>query len=67
MNIKDIELKKIINDDSLKKKFLYSKNKKLNITCNSLIGNFYLDSFNYFLINNEYKTFGNLLVLKIFL
>ena len=62
MNIKDIELKKIINDDSLKKKFLYSTNKKLNITCNSLIGNFYLDSFNFFPITEDHYTFKNFYV-----
>ena len=60
MNIKDIELKEIVNDDSLKKKFIYSTNKKLNITCNSLTGNFYLDSFNFFPITEEYFTFKNL-------
>ena len=56
-NLKSNEIK---NDNKLNKCFLNAKFKELNINCNIFNGEFYLDSFNYFIINKEFKCFDNL-------
>tara|TARA_B100000575_G_scaffold38675_1_gene26384 strand:- start:1703 stop:2731 length:1029 start_codon:yes stop_codon:yes gene_type:complete len=50
----------IKNDTKLKNSFLNVQINKLNINCNVYKGNFYLDSFNYFLINEDNQSFENL-------
>ena len=50
----------IKNDKILQKSFLNAEFKKLNINCNIFKGNFFLDSFNYFLINEDNQSFENL-------
>ena len=50
----------IKNNKKLQSSFLNAEFKELNLNCNIYKGNFYLDSFNYFLINNKYETFENL-------
>ena len=54
---KSIEIKK--NKD-LKNNFLFADFKEHKLSCNIYKGNFYLDSYNYFLINQDYKTFNDL-------
>ena len=56
-NFKSSEIKK---NNKLTKNFLNAEFKELNINCNIYKGEFYLDSFNYFIINEEFKTFDNL-------
>ena len=56
-NITSLEIKK---DKKLQNSFLNAKSKDSNINCNIIKGNFYLDSFNYFLINEEFQSFENL-------
>tara|TARA_B100000575_G_scaffold259942_1_gene232538 strand:- start:1641 stop:2669 length:1029 start_codon:yes stop_codon:yes gene_type:complete len=51
---------KIKSDKEITKSFSNAEFKKLNINCNIYNGNFYLDSFNYFIINEKYKTFDGL-------
>ena len=50
----------IKNNKKLQSSFLNAKFRELDINCNIFKGNFYLDSFNYFLINNNYETFEDL-------
>ena len=50
----------IKNDKILQKSFLNAEFKKLSINCNIFKGNFFLDSFNYFLINEDNQSFENL-------
>lgn len=50
----------IIKDKKLKSSFINADFKELKLNCNIYSGNFYLDSFNYYLINEDYKTFDNL-------
>ena len=56
-NFKSSEIKK---NNKLTKNFLNAEFKELNMNCNIYNGEFYLDSFNYFIINEEFKTFDNL-------
>ena len=44
----------------IKNNFLNADFKKLNFSCNIYSGNFYLDTFNYFLINEDFITFNEL-------
>ena len=50
----------IKNNKILQKSFLNAEFKKLSINCNIFKGNFFLDSFNYFLINEDNQSFENL-------
>ena len=50
----------IKNDPTLSTYFLNIKLKKLNLNCNFYKGDFYLDSFNFFLINKNNNTFDSL-------
>ena len=50
----------IKNDKILQKSFLNAEFKKLKINCNIFKGNFFLDSFNYFLISEDNQSFENL-------
>ncbi len=56
-NLKSIEINK---NNKIKKKFLNADFKKLNLNCNIYKGNFYIDTFNYFLISDDFVTFDNL-------
>ena len=56
----------IKNDTKLKNSFLNADLKELNLNCNIYRGNFYLDSYNYFVINEEYKTFNSLFTRDIY-
>ena len=58
--IQDISPEEIKKDLKLQKTFLNAQIKELKLNCNIYSGNFYLDSFNYFLINEENKSFKNL-------
>ncbi len=56
-NLSSIDIQ---SDKKLQDNFLTAKFKEIDSTCNIYKGNFYLDSFNYFIINENYKTFKNL-------
>ncbi len=58
--LKNINSDEIIKNSRLKSNFLNATLNDLNINCNIYEGNFYLDSFNYFIINEKYETFKNL-------
>ena len=58
--LKNISSSDIKNNIKLQEAFLHASFKELKINCNIYKGNFYLDSFNYFLINEENNTFKNL-------
>ena len=57
------EIKK---DKSVSHNFLNADFKEINVNCNLYKGNFYLDTFNYFLINEEFITFDHLYSRDIF-
>ncbi len=50
----------IKNDNTIQNNFLNASFQESNLSCNIYKGNFYLDTFNYFLINEKYQTFKNL-------
>jgi len=50
----------IINDKQLNLKFLSVLNNEIKMECKILTGNFFLDSFNYFPITEEYNTFSEI-------
>ena len=56
----------IKNNKHIFKNFLNADYKDLKINCNIYKGNFYLDTFNYFLINEEYKVFNDLFTRDIY-
>ncbi len=58
--IKNLTSSDINKNDQIKKKFLNANYRDLNLKCNIFHGNFYLDTFNYFLIDDENYTFSNL-------
>ena len=58
--IKNYFSEDIKNNNELKNHFLNANFNELNLNCNIYKGDFYLDSFNYFLINQDYKSFKNL-------
>ena len=58
--LQNLSSSEIKNDINLSKNFLNAEFKELNINCNIYNGKFYLDSFNYFIINEEFKCFDNL-------
>jgi len=53
----DINENKILKDDSFKKFFLSATLQDIKQNCKIFKGDFYLDSFNYFPISNNFKTF----------
>ena len=57
MKIVDKKINFILDDPKINSKFVFSKNNDLNINCNILKNNFYLDSFNYFPITEEHFSF----------
>ncbi len=58
--IKNISSQEIKDNKKIQSKFLNANFKELNLNCNIYKGNFYLDSFNYFLINEEFNVFKSL-------
>ena len=60
MKIVDKKKKDIEDTSDIKSKFLSVGNKNLNINCNILIDDFYLDSFNYFPISTDFNSFFDL-------
>ena len=57
---RNISKSEIINDKKLSKNFVNVKLNKLDLSCNIYKGDFSLDSFNFFLINNNNTTFDKL-------
>ena len=57
MKIVDKKIKFILDNPKLNSKFIFSKHNDLNINCNTLTKNFYLDSYNYFPITEEFISF----------
>jgi len=57
MKIENKKIDDIINNPSLNFKFISSTSNNLNLTCNILTKNFFLDSYNYFPLTEEYFTF----------
>ena len=57
MQILDKKIKEIINNKELNTRFISSTNKSLDINCNILTEDFYLDSHNYFPLTNEMYSF----------
>lgn len=60
MSILDKKINEIIEQKNLTNKFSFSTNKLLDITCNILDTNFYLDSHNYFPITDELYSFAEI-------
>ena len=60
MKIKDIEIDEILSNKELNNKFASIRHKQLNIECNILCNNFYLDSFNYFPVTENFNSFLSL-------
>ena len=58
--LKNYTSEDIKNDKKIHKNFLNANFQELNLNCNIYKGNFYLDSFNYFTVSDEYKTFDTL-------
>ena len=58
MKIKDIKNTEIINNLEINSKFISSTNNDLNLSCNILTDNFYLDSHNYFPLTDDFLTFS---------
>lgn len=47
-------------DKEINKKFINTKNDNINLKCNVLKSNFYLDAYNYFPITDEYYSFSDI-------
>ncbi len=58
--LKNFSSTDIKQDLKIKSSFLNAYYEDLNLNCNIYKGNFYLDTFNYFVINEDYKTFDKL-------
>ena len=58
--LKNFTSEDINKEKSLKSNFLNAEYKSLGFNCNILKGNFYLDSYNYFVIDKEFRTFADL-------
>ena len=58
--IQNIPASTILKNKNLQIHFLNSRINGFSLKCNIYKGNFYSDTFNYFLIDNNYKTFKNL-------
>ena len=50
----------IKNDSNLKNSFLNAEYQDLKLNCNILNGDFYMDSYNYFVIDKNFRTFKDL-------
>ena len=57
MKIIDKKIEDILNSEEINSKFISAKHNHLNIQCNILKENFFLDSANYFPITYEYESF----------
>ena len=57
MKILDKKIKDIIDNKQLNSKFIFTTKKSLDISCNILADDFYLDSHNYFPLTNELYSF----------
>ena len=57
MILNNIDIKAVVKNPNLKSKFYSGTNNNLEIDCNILCDNFYLDSYNYFPITQDYYTF----------
>ena len=57
MKIIDKKIEDILNSEEINSKFISAKHNQLNIQCNILKENFFLDSYNYFPITEEYFSF----------
>jgi len=62
MNIVNKNINDIFNDSKLNSKFFSVKHNELNINCNILKDNFYLDSYNYFPITKENFSFKDVFI-----
>ena len=60
--IENISLTDLENNQDLNKYFLTAKLENINQSCTYYKGNFYLDSFNYYPITEDYKSFDELFV-----
>ena len=60
MKIVDKKINFIIDNPSVKSKFIFSSLKDLNLNCNFLTQNFYLDSHNYFPLTEDFYSFTEL-------
>ncbi len=58
--IENIKLSELENNKDLNKSFFTSKLNDINQSCTYLTGNFYLDSYNYYPITENYKSFDEL-------
>ncbi len=58
--LENFSVKDIKSNKDIQKNFLKAEFRDLDLNCNIYKGNFYLDSFNYFLITNNCKTFKDL-------
>ena len=56
----NINIEQLQKDESIKNKFINAEFKDLNLKCNIYKDNFFLDSFNYFLITEDFKVFEKL-------
>ncbi len=64
--IKNYSISDIKKNIEIQKNFLNAKFNDLNFDCNIYKGNFFIDSFNYFVINEDYKTFKSLFTRDVF-
>lgn len=60
MKIIDKKNSEVTNDTKLNSKFISAQMKDLDLKCDILKGNFFLDSFNYFPITEELNTFSDI-------
>ena len=60
MKVTNLKNESIINNDKFNSKFIFTEIKKLNVKCNILEGDFYLDTHNYFPLSSELYTFSDL-------
>ncbi len=58
--IKNISLSDIIHNPELQKNFLNANLKNSDFKCNIFKGDFFLETFNYFVINDKYQVFEDL-------
>ena len=60
--LQNIPISKISKDKNLHTNFINSKINDFNLKCNIYNGDFYSDTFNFFLINKNFKTFKNFFI-----
>ncbi len=58
--IKNLSVSEITKDKIISNSFLNAKYEDLKLNCNIYYGDFYMDSFNYFLISEKFNTFDKL-------